>query len=172
MSAFNKTPFSIIYDSFFTRVTDDMYMEMTEADTYSQLQDLLINSISYFEFPKFDIFDYELGYLDESEEPATWVGGFFNTILSQEEINILSMYMVVEWFSIQLATTENTRMKYSSSDFKFTSQANHMAKLKVMIDSYKQNGLHLQRLYSRRTKSSSGSVQSTMNKLAGFKNDH
>ena len=28
----------------------------------------------------------------------------------------------------QLASVENTRMKYSGSDFKFTSQANHMAK--------------------------------------------
>jgi hypothetical protein len=28
-------------------------------------------------------------------------------------------------------------MKYSGTDFKFTSQANHMAKLKVMIDAYK-----------------------------------
>ena len=56
--------------------------------------------------------------------PATaWVGGSFN-ILTQEEINILSLYMVVEWLGQQLATTENTRLKYSGSDFKFTSQAN------------------------------------------------
>jgi hypothetical protein len=37
--------------------------------------------------------------------------------------------MIVEWMSQQLASAENTRMKYSRSDFKFRSQANHMAKI-------------------------------------------
>ena len=55
-----KTPFSIIYDSFLTRVTSDMYMEMNEIDTIRMLQDLLEIAIPRFEFPRFDIFDYEL----------------------------------------------------------------------------------------------------------------
>ena len=55
--------------------------------------------------------------------------------------------MVVEGLGEQLATTENTRLKYSGSDFKFTSQANHMAKIKVIMDSYRQECFHLQRLY-------------------------
>ena len=150
MGDIKTTPFSIIYDSFLSRVTSDMYMEMTELDTLEMLQDLLINAIPRFEFPRFDIFDYEPGYLmgigtycgiesDGIEVPATaWVGGSFNAELTQEEVNILSLSMVVEWLGQQLATTENTRLKYSGSDFKFTSQANHMAKIKVMMDSYRQ----------------------------------
>lgn len=167
-----KTPFTTIYDSFLTRVTSDMYMELTELDTLELLQDLLINAIPRFEFPRFDIFDYEPGYLtglgtyqgiesNGEEVPATgWVGGFFNAELTQEEINILSLSMVVEWLGQQLATTELTREKYSGSDFKFTSQANHMAKLKVMVDSYRQECFHLQRLYKRR-KFVDGEVKST-----------
>ena len=162
MGDIKTTPFSIIYDSFLSRVTSDMYMEMTELDTLEMLQDLLINAIPRFEFPRFDIFDYEPGYLigigtytgvesDGIEVPATaWVGGSFNAELTQEEVNILSLSMVVEWLGQQLATTENTRLKYSGSDFKFTSQANHMAKIKVMMDSYRQECFHLQRLYKRR----------------------
>ena len=69
--------------------------------------------------------------------------------------------MVIEWLGQQLDTTENTRMKYSGSDFKFTSQANHMAKLKVLIDAQKTDCLHLQRLYKRRRMTNSG-AQSTM----------
>ena len=66
--------------------------------------------------------------------PVTgWVGGFFNVELTDEEINILALNMVIEWLGQQLDTTNNTRMLYSGSDFKLTSQANHMAKLKVMI---------------------------------------
>ena len=172
MSDIKTTPFSIIYDSFLSRVASDMYMEMTELDTFEMLQDLLINAIPRFEFPRFDIFDYEPGYLmgigtycgvesDGIEVPATaWVGGSFNAELTQEEVNILSLSMVVEWLGQQLATTENTRLKYSGSDFKFTSQANHMAKIKVMMDSYRQECFHLQRLYKRR-KIVNGEVRST-----------
>jgi hypothetical protein len=36
-------------------------------------------------------------------------------------MNILATYMVVEWLGQQLASVENIRMKYSGSDFKFTS---------------------------------------------------
>ena len=97
--------------------------------------------------------------------PATYlVGGFFNAKLTQEEINILSLSMVVEWLGQQLATTENTKLKYSGSDFKFTSQANHMSKLKVLKDSYSQDCFKLQRLYKRR-KLVDGQIQSTMSQI-------
>ena len=33
MGDIKTTPFSIIYDSFLSRVTSDMYMEITELDT-------------------------------------------------------------------------------------------------------------------------------------------
>ena len=56
-----RTPFSTIYDSFLERVTSDMYMEFTELDTYRMLQGLLLIAIPRFEFPRFDIFDYEDG---------------------------------------------------------------------------------------------------------------
>ena len=69
--------------------------------------------------------------------------------------------MVIEWLAQQLDTTENTREKFSGSDFKFTSQANHMAKLKVLIDAQKQDSVHLQRIYKRRKFTADG-AQSTM----------
>lgn len=166
----DKTNFSTIYDSFWDRVTDDMYMEMTPEETREEARSLLLNAIPYFEFPKFDIFDYTLlSDPDTDIEKESFLetgGGFFNCLLTKEEINILSMYMVVEWFSRQIAITDLTRMRYSGSDFKFTSQANHMAKLKVMMDDYKRNGLHLQRLYGRRTRTADGGIQSAMSRLA------
>jgi hypothetical protein len=171
------TSFLTIYDAFFAKITDDMYMELTEEDTYAMLQDLLINSLYRFEFPRFDLFDYEVGAWgdmgtyqgvesDDAEVPATgWVGGTFHVELTDEEINIIALDMVIEWLGQQLDTTENTRMKYSGSDFKFTSQANHMAKLKVIIDAHKQDSIHMQRLYKRRIRTEDGRIQSTMRYL-------
>ena len=92
------------------------------------------------------------------------MGGAFNYLLTDEEIKILALKMVIEWLGQQLDTTENTRMKYSGSDFKFTSQANHMAKLKVLIDAQKQDSVHLQRIYKRRIFTENG-AQSTMGQI-------
>ena len=52
-------------------------------------------------------------------------------------------------------------MKYSGSDFKFTSQANHMAKLLTLKKDYEREGFHLQRLYKRRLKDENGIMRST-----------
>ena len=176
MSDVQTTSFLTIYDSFLTRITSEMYMELTELDTFLMLQDLLIAAIPRFEFPRFDIFDYEEGYLDSSETycgvesnnvevPTTlWVGGIFNCKLTQEEINILSLNMVIEWLGQQLETTKNTQMMYSGPDFKFTSQANHMAKLKVLINEANRDSIHMQRLYKRRI-FKDGKVLSTMGQV-------
>ena len=177
MSNTNTTPFSIVYDSFLSKVTDDMYMELTELDTFRILQELLISAIPKFEFPRKSLNDYEESYIEdegkyigvESDNKEVTVfyhaGGHFNVKLTQEEINILSTYMIVEWLGQQLASVENTRMKYSGSDFKFTSQANHMQKILTIKKDYEREGFHLQRLYKRRIIDKNGAVRSTFGKI-------
>jgi len=73
--------------------------------------------------------------------------------------------MIVEWLGQQLASIENVRMKYSGSDFKFTSQANHMQKILQMKKDYEREGFHLQRLYKRRVRDVNGVYHSTMTKI-------
>lgn len=177
MGKLETTSFMTIYDSFYARVTDDLFLEITELETMEALQDMLVNAIDRFEFPRFDIYDYELGYLDSSQQyqgywsngqlvnATVWNGGCFHSKLTEEEVNILSLNMVIEWLSQQMQTTENTRMKFSGSDFKLTSQANHLAKLKVLRDSAKTDSTHMQRLYKRRNRVKSGAMQSTMGEV-------
>ena len=54
------------------------------------------------------------------------------------------------WIERQLVSIENTRMKYSGSDFKMTSQANHLSKLLSLSTEGRRDSLHMQRLYRRR----------------------
>ena len=177
MENITTTPFSIIYDSFLSKITDDMYMEFTELDTFRLLEELLDSAMHKFEFPRFDITDYEGNYIDDigtyegvesnnEEVPAIiYGGGHFNVALTPEEINILSTYMIVEWLGQQLASVENVRMKYSGSDFKFTSQANHMQKLLALKTDYEREGFHLQRLYKRRLQDENGIMRSTFGSI-------
>ena len=147
------TTFREIYDSFLGKITDDMYLELTQEDTEKMLFELFEKSLHFFEFPRVDIYNYNT----ELEE--------YNIVLSREEINIISTYMVVCWLGQQLASVENVRMKYSGSDFKFTSQANHMAKIQAMRKEYEREGFHLQRLYKRRKADEKGIMKSTFDSI-------
>jgi hypothetical protein len=51
-------------------------------------------------------------------------------------------------------------MKFSGSDFKFTSQANHLAKLMALLTESRRDSLHRQRLYKRRKMSADGTYSS------------
>lgn len=169
----NNTSFSLVYDSFLSKITDDMYLQLNELDTFRMLQQLILSAIEKFEFPRVNLNDYNLFEIadvriyngaesdGEDAEAIIYQGGEFNNHLTHQEINIIAVYMIVEWLSQQLASVQNTRMKYSGSDFKFTSQANHMQKLLQLKKDYEREGFHLQRLYKRRAPDSNGILRST-----------
>ena len=144
------TDFVQVYNCFYSKITDDMYMELDKQQTEELLEELMINALPWFEFPRVNLNDYNLQFQ------------VFNFGLSNEEINIIATYMVVGWIDQQLASVENIRMKYSGSDFKFTSQANHMSKLLQLKKDYERVGFHLQRLYKRRKADKTGTMRSTM----------
>lgn len=153
MSDNDYTTFQEVYDAFLSGITDDMFMELTKEDTDEMLEELLTAALPHFELPRKDIFD-----LDRARKR-------FKCLLTSEEIRIIRSYMVVEWLNFQLASVENVRQKYSSSDFSFTSQASHIEKLIKLRDTYRAEGLHLQRLYGRRMRSKDGSYISTFRKI-------
>lgn len=162
------TRFSVVYNSFLSKITDDMYLQLTEEDTLHLLRQLLASAIPKFEFPRQAL---EFGYIkiqhkdDEGEIISTEYTWAFTRPLTLEEVNVLATYMIVEWLGQQLASVENVRMKYSGPDFKFTSQANHMQKLLQMKKDYEREGFHLQRLYKRRIMDLNGVYHSNMSKI-------
>ena len=90
---------------------------------------------------------------------------YFNADLDDEEINILALIMVEAWVERQLASIENIRMKYSGTDFKFTSQANHMSKLLSLRTEVRRQAFHMQRLYKRRKTDEDGYIRSNWSVL-------
>lgn len=179
------TQFSEIYNRFLNKITDDMYMELTPEDTIKDLRNLLIDAIPGFEFPRKVIDDYVLETLvvEENEtKPDDFIIGViwdelpedaddeipevliershFNVELTSEEINILAILMMCAWLNRQVASIENTRMKYSGTDFKMTSQANHLSKLLSLLAECQRQSHHMQRLYKRRYTDENGEIHS------------
>ena len=147
------TEFNKIYNCFYSKITDDMYMELDKEQTEALLEELLFNALPWFEFPRVNLQSYDITKKQ------------FNVTLSNEEIHIIATYMVISWIDQQLATIELIRMKYSGSDFKFTSQANHLARLLTMKKDYERIGFHLQRLYKRRKADKNGIMRSTLGSI-------
>ena len=170
-----ETQFSAVYNRFLGQITDDLYLELTPEDTLRDLQNLLINAIPGFEFPRQNLYDYIIEVREISEDdltPDDFVLGTvwgeigkdtllevpnvlvdksrFNVELTPEEINILALLMKQGWVQRQVTSIENTRMKYSGSDFKMTSQANHLSKLLALLEESRRDSFHMQRLYKRR----------------------
>ena len=178
------TLFSTVYNRFLGKVTDDMYLELTPQDTLKDLQNLIIDAIPGFEFPRKNLYDYTI-QVDTVDEDSTTsndfiVGTLWGTLpdpgekprvlvdrstfgcdLTEEEINILAILMMCGWVQRQVTSIENTRMKYSGSDFKFTSQANHLSKLLNLLSDCQRQSHHLQRLYKRRRLNDKGEYEST-----------
>ena len=147
------TSFETIIDKFLGKITDDMYLELTYEDTLRDAKQFLLDAIPYFEFPRFQLYNY-----DEEEET-------YNVTLTVEEINILALLMKTAWLERQINSVEHTRMKYSGSDFKMTSQANHLSKLLQLKSENVRESTHAQRLYKRRKNTSDGFVISNWSAL-------
>ena len=125
------------------------------------LRSLLIDAIPGFEFPRVNLLDYTIIEAENALEEES----SFAADLSSEEINILAILMMIGWTQRQVTSIENTRMKYSSSDFKFTSQANHLAKLLTLLKETQRQSHHMQRLYKRRKVGDNGAYQSNWSSL-------
>ena len=174
------TSFIEVYNRFLGKITDDMYMELTPQDTIRDLRNLLIDAIPGFEFPRKNLSLYTISsttksaseikeadfILGESSDGEKIVeSSAFNAELTSEEINILALLMMINWVQRQVTSIENTRMKYSGSDFKFTSQANHLSKLLSLLTETQRQSLHMQRLYRRRRSDKTGSYESNWSVL-------
>lgn len=108
------TLFSEVYSDFLSKVTDDMYISWTEAETYLDIETFLKTAIYRFTMPKKNLRDYNLDYEDVESSGK----GCFNVKLDYEEINILSELMILAWLQRQLADSSLTRLNYSGADAK------------------------------------------------------
>ena len=184
------TCFTKVYSAFLDQITDDLQMELTPEDTLKDLQHLLLNGIPEFEFPRKVLTDYTIEVEEIDEKDLTsddFVIGViwneiegqdptvarviverskFNVDLTNEEIYILALIMKCGWLQRQITSIENTRMKYSGADFKFTSQANHLSKLLTLLTECQRQSFHMQRLYKRRKVDDTGLISSNWGVLA------
>lgn len=122
------TPFLKVYDAFLGRITaDEWTLEEELAIVERDWQELLRIAIFRFKYPRVSL-EVEALDQDEEEEPENPSIRAYQFVddLTNDEIQLLALYMKHEWVKRCIASWENIRQLYADKDF---SQANHLDKL-------------------------------------------
>ena len=157
------TLFLKVYDAFLARITaDEWTLEEELAIVERDWQELLKMAIFRFKYPRVDL-EVEEVTMDDPNPGQLKQYRFVND-LTNDEIQLLALYMKHEWVKRCIASWENIRQLYADKDF---SQANHLDKLNkleaaVNLEIHKAEGVY--------DRSRSKRPADLFKKLAGKKN--
>ena len=120
------TPFLKVYDAFLARITaDEWTLEEELAIVERDWQELLKMAIARFKYPRVSL-DFEEVSADENDDSSQLKIYQFSNELTNDEIQMLALYMKPEWIKRCVASWDHIGKLYTSKDF---SAANHLDKL-------------------------------------------
>ena len=117
------TYFEDVYEFFLSKIKSYDLAELTEDEIKEEL-----NSLIKLALPKCTVFKGKIK-IDLDNESFVVKG---KDSLSLEEMEILSLAMLLQYISPLIARDENLKQTLSSKDFSSTSQANHLEKLLIL----------------------------------------
>ena len=157
------TPFLKIYDAFLARITaDEWTLEEELAIVERDWQELLKIAIFRFKYPRVSL-DIQKIETTDSDSNQLEVYEFVDD-LTNDEIQLLALYMKHEWVKRCIASWENIRQLYADKDF---SQANHLDKLNKLEAAIQLEVHQAEGIYDRSREKSPADL---FKKLAGKKN--
>ena len=158
------TPFLKVYDAFLARITaDEWTLEEELAIVERDWQELLNIAIFRFKYPRVNLEREEIE-ANEEDNPHELKMYQFTEDLTNDEIQLLALYMKHEWVKRCIASWENIRQLYADKDF---SQANHLDKLNKLEAAIASDVRHAEGIYDR---SRAKRPANLFKKLAGKKN--
>ena len=141
------TPFLKVYDAFLARITaDEWTLEEELAIVERDWQELLKMAIARFKYPRVSLDFEELSAANiEDDSPQLKIYQFKDD-LTNDEIQLLAVYMKHEWIKRCVASWEHIGQLYTSKDF---SAANHLDKLNDLEANVLREVNEQQDLYDR-----------------------
>ena len=140
------TPFIKVYDAFLARITaDEWTLEEELAIVERDWQELLKMAIFRFKYPRISLEVEEVNSESITDDHQLRAYQFVED-LSNDEIQLLALYMKHEWIKRCIASWENIRQLYADKDF---SQANHLDKLNKLEAAVSEEIHHAIGIYDR-----------------------
>ena len=138
-----STLYSDVYGAFLARI---------EEDDWLREEDLEVVDADMFQILQMAIFDFR--YPRISLAPHQTDAGFAAT-LTNAEIQVLATLMKLHWLRRQVNSWRNIKQQYSTRDFEFSSQANHLDKLLKSLESAEKE---MRRMFDTYDRSRNGAV--------------
>lgn len=116
------TTFSDIYDLFITTITDyqlKQYLDISEEAVETYLEPFL----------RFAVVQFERAYGDDISDKMDFENKTIEVDLKEREKVIIAMLMIQHWFRPVLNDLIDIQMGLSTTDFKRTSEAQHLKEL-------------------------------------------
>jgi hypothetical protein len=158
------TPFLKVYDAFLARITaDEWTLEEELAIVERDWQELLNIAIFRFKYPRVSLEKEEIEPNDNDNPHELKMYQFVDD-LTNDEIQLLALYMKHEWVKRCIASWENIRQLYADKDF---SQANHLDKLNKLEVAIEKEVRRAEGVYDRSRKKRPADL---FKRLAGKKN--
>ena len=132
-----NTSFLDIYKVFLEKISDFAILKLEDDEIQNFCRSLLLAAL-----PKINPLENDLTYNFEDDT--------FNASLLPVEIEIIAIQMVAEWIEPQLNSTLLTKQFIGTKDESFFAQANHIDKLKVMLEYQEARSRKLRRDYMYR----------------------
>jgi hypothetical protein len=129
------TSYEEIYARFTPKITDFSFGNMADDEVEEYFETFLKSSIIKFRYCN------KLSDRDETLKQ-------FNKDLTEEEQEILSVLMSVEYLTPKLLTDELLKQTLNSKDYSLYSQANQIKEIRELRDKYKQEANNLMILYT------------------------
>ena len=141
------TPFLKVYDAFLARITaDEWTLEEELAIVERDWQELLKMAVARFKYPRVSLDFEELTDSTMSDDGPLLKAYQFKEDLSNDEIQLLAVYMKHEWIKRCVASFEHIGKLYTSKDF---SAANHLDKLNELQAAVQSEVNEQQDIYDR-----------------------
>ena len=130
-----------VYDAFLAKVGEDdwtRYYSKEDLEWFiKDWREFLNSAIPYFKFPR-----CSLEINEETQE-------FVDENISQDEIQVLSVYMKQEWLKRTIDTWENIKTQYDEADF---SQAHLLDTFLKLREAAKDEAKEIEAIYYRSRK--------------------
>ena len=108
-----STPYAVVDNSFLNKITDDLLLTMTDEYLEKTIDSFRVSaSIKFKQCPSL------LNRDDVLRQ--------YNSTLTDEEVEILSNLMVLEWLKQRINSIELLKQNMSLKDYHMYSQANHL----------------------------------------------
>jgi len=129
------TPFEDVYSFFLSKVSDYSFVKFTDEELEEEFEKYLRSACAKF-FSAGNRLDKDLTFKE------------FERDLTDLEIEILALLMVIEYLNPKIIATENMKQFLGTKEYKIYSQANHLSKMLELKNQIKSEVNHLMSQYS------------------------